>query len=228
MNAPAVAASAIAPPGAPTEAVPLRARARLPEHEAMRLTLALPLVPLALISGAFAQSPSPSPSDHEWRQSQLRDAADTYTFTRFVLAGRYLTALPRQAADRPALRLDCIAPSEAHRSKLLAADLLVGTPLKILYVEPEEIRGTNYFPKVAVSYAMDGSGVEEHRWAAGTDRVPTGKPSDKTSVTIPADVLKKMLDAHAVVISVDTTQGVPVKLQFDIPDSASIRASCDM
>jgi hypothetical protein len=30
------------------------------------------------------------------------------------------------------------------------------------------------------------------------------------------------------VISVDSTQGVPVKLQFDIPDSPSIRASCDM
>jgi hypothetical protein len=95
----------------------------------MKLTLVLLLVPLAWISGALAQSPTPP--DHEWRQSQHRDAANTYTFTRFVLAGRFLTPLPGHPADRPALRLDCITPSEAQRSKLLAADLLVGTPLKI-------------------------------------------------------------------------------------------------
>jgi hypothetical protein len=192
----------------------------------MKLALALLLVPLAWISAAHAQSPTPS--DHEWRQSQHRDAANTYTFTRFVLTGRFLTPLPGHAPDRPALRLDCITPSEADRSKLLAADLLVGTALKILYVEPEEIRGTNYFPKVAVRYDMDGSGQEEHHWGAGTDRVPTGEASDNTSATIPADALKKMLDAHTVVISVNSKQGVPIKLQFDIPDSASIRASCDM
>jgi hypothetical protein len=63
---------------------------------------------------------------------------------------------------------------------------------------------------------------------AGTDRVPTGEPSDKTSATIPADALQKTLDAHTVVISVDSKQRVPVKLRFDIPDSASIRANCDM
>jgi hypothetical protein len=192
----------------------------------MKLTLVLLLVPLAWISGALAQSPTPP--DHEWRQSQHRDAANTYTFTRFVLAGRFLTPLPGHPADRPALRLDCITPSEAQRSKLLAADLLVGTPLKMVYVEPEEIRGTNFFPKVAVRYDTDGSAQEEHHWAAGTDRVPTGEPSDKTSATIPADALKKMLDAHTVVISVDSKQRVPVKLRFDIPDSASIRANCDM
>jgi hypothetical protein len=192
----------------------------------MKLTLALLLVPLAWASIGFAQSPTPS--DHEWRQSQHRDAADSYTFTRFVLAGGFLTALPGHPADRPALRLDCISPSEAPRSKLLAAVLLVGIPLKILYAEPEEIRGTNYFPKVAVRYNTDGSGQEERRWGAGTDRVPTSKPSDKTSATISTDALKKMLHAHTVVISVDSEQGVPVKLQFEIPDSASIRASCDM
>jgi hypothetical protein len=206
--------------------MPLRLRARLPEDEAMKLTPALLLVPLVWISGAHAQSPTPS--EHDWRQSQHRDAADTYTFTRFVLLGRFLTPLPGHPADRPALSLDCITPSEAQRVKLLAADLLVGTPLKIVYVEPEEIRGINYFPKVAVRYDTDGSGQEKRRWDAGTDRVPTGKPNDKTSATVPADALKKMLGAHTVVISVDSEQAVPVKLQFDIPDSASIRASCNM
>lgn len=187
------------------------------------------IVSVASTCCALAQGPAPQgASGHGWHESQHRDAADTYTFTRFTLTGKFLTQLPVHGSDRPALTLDCIPPSQSNRAKFLAADLLVGTTLKILYVEPEEIRGTNYFPKVAVRYRTDGSKEEERNWGAGTDRVPTGKPSDNTSATVPTEALKKMVHAHTVAITVQTDQGAPVQMQFDMPDSAPIEASCNV
>jgi hypothetical protein len=193
----------------------------------MKPTSAFLLVSLASACCALAQAPQAA-SGNGWRESQHRDAADTYTFTRFTLVGKFLTPQPGQVSDRPALTLDCIPPSESNRAKFLAADLLVGTTLKILYVEPEEIRGTNYFPKVAVRYDTDGTSQEERRWEAGTDRVPTAKPNDKTSATIPTDALKRMLHAHTVVITVQNEHGAPVKMQFDMPDSTPIAATCNV
>jgi hypothetical protein len=193
----------------------------------MKPTSAFLLVSLASACCALAQAPQAA-SGHGWRESQHRDAADTYTFTRFTLVGKFLTPLPGQVPDRPALTLDCIPPSESNRAKFLAADLLVGTTLKILYVEPEEIRGTNYFPKVAVRYRTDDSKEEDRTWGAGTDRVPTGKPSDKTSTTVPTDALKKMVHAHTVAITVQNDQGAPVQMQFDMPDSTPIEATCNV
>jgi hypothetical protein len=194
----------------------------------MKPTSLLLLLLPAAASGVLAQTgPQPSP-DSGWRQTELRDAADTYTFKRFTLVGKFRSPPAGAAADRPAMRLDCIPPAESHRGKFLAADLLVGTPLKIVYVEPEEIRGTNYFPKVTVHYSTDGSGNKERNWEAGTDRIPTAKPSDKSSATIPADALKRMLRAHSVVITVDEEHGSPVEMQFDIPDPTSVEAACNM
>lgn len=193
----------------------------------MKPTSAFLLVSLASACCALAQAPQTT-SGHGWHESQHRDAADTYTFTRFTLKGKFLSPLAAQVSDRPALTLDCIPPSQSNRAKFLAADLLVGTTLKILYVEPEEIRGTNYFPKVAVRYRTDDSKEEDRNWGAGTDRVPTGKPSDKTSATIPTDALKKMIHAHTVAITVQNDQGAPVQMQFDMPDSRPIEATCDV
>jgi hypothetical protein len=193
----------------------------------MKPTSVFLLVTLASACCALAQTPQAA-SGHGWRESQHRDAADSYTFTRFTLVGKFLTPLPGQVSDRPALTLDCIPPSQSNRAKLLAADLLVGTTLKIQYVEPEEIRGTNYFPKVTVGYSTDDSKPEERRWEAGTDRIPTAKPSDKSSATIPTDALKKMLRAHTVAITVQTDQGAPVKMQFDMPDSKPLEATCNV
>lgn len=195
----------------------------------MKPTPVFLLVSLASACCSLAQAQAPqAASDHSWRESQHRDAADTYTFTRFTLTGRFVTPLPGQASDRPALTLDCIPRSQSNRAKFLAADLLVGTTLKILYVEPEEIRGTNYFPKIAVRYRADDSKEQERNWGAGTDRVPTGKPSDKTSATIPTDALKEMIHAHSVAITVQNEQGAPLQMQFDMPDSTPIGASCDV
>ena len=174
--------------------------------------------------GLTAALSQPAASQPGWQQAQQRDAADTYTFTRFTLVGKFFGS--DAVADRPALVVDCIPPGSSQRSKFLAADLLVGKTLKILYVEPEEIRGTNYFPEVAVRYRTDSAGQVKRRWPAGTDRIPTAKPSDKTSATVPRDALKKMLMAHTVAITLDDEHGSPIQMQFDMPSNAPVEAAC--
>jgi hypothetical protein len=185
------------------------------------------LVILAPVAGALAPAAlsQPASSQPAWQQSQQRDAADTYTFTRFTLVGRFVN-VPDKISDRPALRVDCIPAGGSHRSRFLAADLLVGKTLKILYVEPEEIHGTNYFPKVDISYGTDGATHANEQWPAGTDRVPSAKPSDKTSATVPRAVLKKMIGAHTVTVSAQDEHGSPIEMQFDMPSPNPIEAAC--
>jgi len=180
-------------------------------------------VSLRAASGA-AQAPA---ADHGWRQSQARDPADTYSFTRFTLVGRFV-GNSVQAADRPALTVDCIPRTASSRPKFLGADLLVGTTLKIDYVEPQEIRGTNYYPKVEVEYRLDARDAEVQQWPAGTDRIPTARPSDKLSASVPKSALKRMLHAHTVVITASDEHGAPIEMQFDIPDPAPVEAACHM
>ena len=169
-----------------------------------------------------AQAPA---ADHGWHQSQARDAADTYTFTRFTLVGRFLGS-SAQPADRPALSVDCIPRTDSTHARFLGADLLVGTTLKIDYVEPAEIRGTNYYPKVAVEYRLDAREAEQQQWPAGTDRIPTARPSDKLSASVPRGTLRQMLHAHTVVITASDEHGAPIEMQFDIPDPTPVEAAC--
>jgi len=154
-----------------------------------------------------------------WRQSQKTDAAGETTYTRFILVGKFLKSPQVAVPNRPAFVLDCVPASESHRSKgrLLDRNLLVGTTLKIVYIEPEEIHGTSYYPKVSVRYRMDNAKEELENWSAGTD---------KTSASIPVGSLKKMLRAHTVEIAVDDVRGLPVVMQFDMPDPTSVEAGC--
>ncbi|HLM82094.1 MAG TPA: hypothetical protein VK302_15935 [Terriglobales bacterium] len=99
----------------------------------------------------------------------------------------------------------------------MAGNLLVGTTLKIVYIEPEEIHGTSYYPKVSVRYRMDNAKEELEQWSAGTE---------KTSASIPAGSLKKMLRGHTVEITADDDRGLPVVMQFDMPDPTPVEAGC--
>lgn len=190
----------------------------------LRLLFSAPLAWASL--GLAQQAPPQTPAATQWHETQLRDAADTYTFTRFTLLGKFVAARSGQLTERPMLTVDCIAPDATHRSKLLAADLRVGAPLAIVYTEPEEIRGTNYFPEVAVRYRVDNWGEDQQYWPAGTDYVPSGRPSDKRSATVPADALKRMLRARTVAITVNSDRGGPVQMQFEIPSPAPVAAVC--
>jgi hypothetical protein len=101
----------------------------------------------------------------------------------------------------------------------MAGNLLVGTTLKIVYIEPEEIHGTSYYPKVSVRYRMDNANEELEQWSAGTE---------KTSASIPVGSLKKMLRAHTVEITADDDRGLPVVMEFDMPDPTPVEAGCDV
>jgi hypothetical protein len=186
----------------------------------MKPTPLLLIVSLAAASIGFAQSaPQEASSGHVWQQSQKADTAASFTYTQFTLAGKFLTPPHDKTAARPALVLDCIPGSGSHAAKgrLLGANLLVGTTLKIVYVEPEEIRGTSYYPKVVTRYQIDGAKAEEDKWTAGTD---------KTSISIPKDALKQLLRAHTVAITTDDEHGSQVAMQFDIPDPTLVEQGC--
>jgi len=50
--------------------------------------------------------------------------------------------------------------------------------------------------------------------------------TEKSSVAIPVGSLKKMLRAHTVEISADDDRGLPVVMQFDMPDPTPVEAGC--
>jgi hypothetical protein len=187
----------------------------------MKPTPLLLLVPLAWVSFGFASpSPQQSSSASGWRQAQKTDAARAITYTQFTLVGKFVTS-PQGASDRPALAVDCIAGQESRGPKgtFLAANLLVGSTLKIFYVEPEEIHGTSYFPKAVVRYRTDGASEEEEKWSPGPE---------KTSASIPKDALKKILRARSVAITADDDHGSQVAMQFDMPDPTLVEAACNV
>jgi hypothetical protein len=180
------------------------------------------LLPLVWASCGFAQPPAqPSSSAHGWQQSQITDTARSLTYTRFTLTGKFLAPPHDQAANRPALAVDCIPSTESHshKGRLLATNLLVGSTLKIVYVEPEEIHGTSYYPKVVVRYRMDAAGDDEEKWAAG---------ADKTSVSVPKDSLKKILRAHSVAITAVDDRGSQFAMQFSMPDATPVEDACNV
>ena len=187
------------------------------------------LLPLALASfglSAMAQQPS---SARVWQQSQQTDAARDVTYTHFTLPGKFLTSPQGGVSNGPALVLDCIPAQESHRGKgkLVNANLLAGTPLKIEYVEPEEIHGTSYFRKVTVRYRTDDGKEEVEKWSIVADRSsPPG--TDKTSVSIPKDDLKKILHAHSIEITAQDNRGSPVTMKFDIPDPTPVEEICNV
>jgi len=179
-------------------------------------------VPLAWAAcGAADPAPDQPPTAHGWRQSQKEDAARSMSFTRFTLAGKFVASPKDAAANRPELVVDCIPGSGSHPSKgkFLAANLVVGTNLKILYVEPEEIHGTSYFPKVAIRFRADDAKEENDQWSSGTER---------TSASIPKDSLKKILHVHTVALTADDDRGSKIAMQFDMPDPTPVEAGCNV
>jgi hypothetical protein len=189
----------------------------------MKSTRLFLIVLLAWASLGFAQpAPQQPAAPQTWRQSQRTDAANTMTYTRFTLAGKFSSSTQDQASNRPALAIDCISGKESHhpKGKYLAANLLIGTALKIVYIEPEEIRGMSYLPKVAVRYRTDDAADEaKEDWSPG---------ADKTSASIPKDSLKKILRARTFSITADDDTGSPIAMQFYMPDPTPVEAACNV
>jgi hypothetical protein len=181
------------------------------------------LLPLVCPSLGVAQSAPQQPSSaHAWRQSQQTNTADAYTYSRFTLHGTFITASHVGVGNRPALVVNCIPVDESvrGRAKFLTANLIVGSTLRIVWVEPDEIRGISYFPKVAVRYRTDDSKREMvEQWSPR---------SDKISASIPEHSLKEILLAHTVTMTAENDQGQQVAMRFDMPDPTLVEQGCNV
>jgi hypothetical protein len=173
---------------------------------------------LATPSSAFPQQ-LPSTAQ-KWRQSQKLEVSGSPPYTQFTLPGKFVKWPEKDASNRPTLQLDCRSDetSPGPRDRLLRAYLLSGTPLSVQYVEPDAITtGISYFQKISVRYRLDNGKEKKEQWSPG---------ADKNSVSIPKDVLKKMLEAHSVVVILNEDQAAEVSTQFEMPDSSELAQAC--
>ncbi len=185
----------------------------------MKSTPLLALVPLLWASLAFpagAQQQSSS-SGQGWRQTQMTDGTP---YTRFSLTGKFLKRPAGDVSNPPVLAVDC-GKGRGSKGKLIDGNVQVGVPVKIHYVEPSEIHGTSYYPKVFVELRVDDDVKKEKRnWTPG---------KDKTSAVFSKYSLKKMLSAHTVEITTQDESGTDVVMQFDVPsDSKAVAQACDV
>jgi hypothetical protein len=177
------------------------------------------LAPLLLATFGLATVAPQQPSTaHVWRETPKPDDSST---ARFTLVGKFLKSPQTDVPNRPALVLDCIPATTSHKSegKFVAANLLVGILLKIDYIEPEEIHGTSYYPKVVIHYRINDTKEEEEKWTPGTD---------KLSASISKDWVKKILRARTVEVSTRDDRGKDIAMQFDVPDPAPVEAACNL
>ncbi|MGA2710182.1 MAG: hypothetical protein ACLP0B_07080 [Steroidobacteraceae bacterium] len=158
-----------------------------------------------------------------WQQSQRTNVADAYTYSRFTLVGTFLAPPADAITKRPAVVVDCVPAEKSPRGRgtFLDGKLLVGTPLKVIYVEPEEIlTGISYFPKVAVQFRTDNSkDTEEKQWSPG---------SDNTSAIISEHPLKEILRTRTVAITALDEHGGKIAMQFEMPDPSIVDQGCHL
>jgi hypothetical protein len=168
--------------------------------------------------GAFAK-PQPA-AGPDWQASQRTDYHGT-TYTQFTLAGRFVKRPHADVTAPPSLVVNCEPTKESRWSRqgFRDASLRVGTNLKIDYIEPEEIRGMSYDPKVTVRYRLDDGKEEQEEWAPG---------ADKTSSSLPKEALKKLLQAHTVLITANEDAAGEVEMQFDMPDPGKVSQACHL
>jgi hypothetical protein len=185
----------------------------------MRSTRLLALVALLCASLAFptrSQQQAAS-TGQAWRQTQLTDGAPR---TLFTLTGKFLKRPAGEGSNPPLLAVEC-GRGRGSRGKLINGNLQVGVPLKVNYVEPTEIHGTSYYPKVFVQVRVDDEAKKEKRqWTPG---------KDKTSAVFSKYSLKKMLGARTVEVTTQDDAGDDVVMQFDVPsDSKAVEEGCDV
>jgi hypothetical protein len=184
----------------------------------MKTASILLILPLAVASFAFSAVTRQEPSTHEWRQTQRTDPVRG-EYTRYTLVGKFLQAPSGDSTSRPSLVVDCGTYNRSHKSKFFRGTLVVGDPLKIDWVEPEQIEGISYFPKVDVVYRLNDAKQDKEQWTPSTD---------KTSASFSKGSLEKMLYAHTVEITAQDKSGSPVSMQFDLPDATSLEKGCEV
>jgi hypothetical protein len=185
----------------------------------MRLASVFLLMAFACVSFAFsAVEPQQPPLAQGWRQTQMTDPYRG-AYTRFSLAGKFLKTPPGDASNLPSLVVDCSANNRSHKSKFVRGTLVVGDPLKIDWVEPEQIETMSYFPEVSVRYRLDDGKEDQENWTPS---------ADKKSASFPKSSLEKMLRAHTIEITTKDNRGTQVVMQFDMPDPKLIEQGCEV
>jgi len=185
----------------------------------MKPASAFLIVPLAFVSLAFsAVTVQQQTSTQGWRQTEMTDAVRG-DYARYTLLGKFLKAPAGDSAARPSLTVDCSTHNRSHKLEFLRGTLVVGDPLHIDWVEPEEIHGISYFPKVYVVYRLNDAKEDKERWTPS---------ADKTSASFSKGSLEKMLGAHTVEITAQDQGGAALVMQFDIPESSVIGQACDV
>jgi hypothetical protein len=177
-------------------------------------------LPLALASLASSTTSSQQQSSSQaWKQTQRTDAVRG-AYTRFTLVGKFLKS-PQgdDASNQPAMVVDCSTYNRSHRSKFWRGSLVVGDPLKIEWVEPEQIEVMSYYPKVAVVYRLNDGKEQKEDWTPGTA---------KTSASFPKSSFEKILRAQTLELTADDNHGSQVVMQFDLPDPTPVEQSCDV
>jgi hypothetical protein len=178
------------------------------------------LVSFALASFGFsAMAQQQAPAAPVWRQSQKTNPSRGSTYTRFTLEGKFLKAPQGDFPNRPALVVDCAPGKGSRKGKFAAANLLIGPTMKIDYVEPQEIHGTSYYPKISVRYRLDDGKEVEEKWTPGPE---------KTSATIPKDALKRLFGARTVQLAAEDDRGSRLVMQFDMPASPPVEEACNV
>jgi hypothetical protein len=168
-----------------------------------------------------AQPSAQQASGPQWRRAEREDASRGRTLIQFTLRGKFLTAPGSETPNRPALLLSCVPDRhDQSEGKFSDAQVLVGAPLKIDYVEPLELTtGTSYLQKVTVQFRLNEAKASEKQWPAG---------ADKASASIPKDAVKEILRAHAVVMTVKEKNAGEIQMQFDMSDPTQVEKACGM
>ena len=184
----------------------------------MKSTPLLALVPLLWASLALTTTAQQQTSSGQaWRQTQVTEGPAS---TRFSLTGKFLKRPAGDVSNPPVLAIDC-GKGRGSKGKLVSGNLQAGVPLKINYVEPTEIHGTSYYPKVFVQVRLNDEAKKDKRqWTQG---------KDKTSAVFAKYSLKRMLSSHTVEITTQDEAGDDIVMQFDVPsDSKAVEAACDV
>jgi hypothetical protein len=195
--------------------------------EPLLLLLALGMASIPSLASA-QQNPSSASSSSaqtssatQWRRTEKDDPNRERRLIQFTLKGSFVKSPRNEAPNRPALLVSCVpGRHDDTEGKFSDAQILVGSPLKIDYVEPLQLTtGNSYNPDVDVQFRADDRKIQTMRWLAGADKI---------SAAIPKDAVKEMLRAHIVLMTVHEKDAGEVEMHFDMPDPAQIEKACDI
>jgi hypothetical protein len=164
-------------------------------------------------------------SGPEWQITKKSDPSSGTRNVVFTLAGKFLTPPKSGSSDHPTIVVTC-NPDKHVRGllgNLVSATLNVGAPLKINYIEPEQLTtGISYYPKVVVQYRVDERKPEDDQWNPN---------SEKTGANLDKDVIKKLIydrkvPVRRVEIYANENEAGQIVMQFDMPDPTQMAKTC--